>query len=156
MDRKIALPAIFTLLLAAACQVGEAPSATVVAAEAAETVTAADVALHRLAKAIGQVGDEEIMHCRAGLPYAATQAGDRTHDFGEELYGLTTEPGFVAGWAMLVAQEEEEEEGPKPKKCRGKGIGFARCVKGHLDAGLKCSVWKDDDSGDYVAECTPK
>ena len=109
-----------------------------------------DAPAHSMAKVIAQLGDDEVLHSRAGLPYSATKAGDQTHDFGEELYGLTTEPGFVAGWAMLVRfQEEEEEEEPD---CRGKGLGFARCVKKHLDDGETCTVSREDD-GNYVAFC---
>lgn len=110
------------------------------------------IAEYRIADAIAQLNDEQVLHSRTGIPYAATNYGDRTHDFGEGLYGLTSEPGFVASFAMLAYfQEEEEEDEPD---CRGKGLKFARCVKDRMDKGEKCSSWKEGD--EYVAYCEPR
>ena len=50
-------------------------------------------------------------------------------------------PGFVESWVILM----------DPPDCAGKGLGFAKCVKKHLDDGEVCTVSKSGDA--YEAHC---
>ena len=70
---------------------------------------------------------------------ASALRGGPTFSLGFGYVGEVHRPGFVESWAMVAA------DGDDPG-CEGSGIGFARCVKRHLDNGEECTLHKEGDT----------
>lgn len=60
---------------------------------------------------------------------------------GDGYYANVSRPDFVHAWVMATAFDGG---GPDPD-CKGTGLGFAKCVKRHLDNGEECTVHKEGD-----------
>ncbi len=72
--------------------------------------------------------------------------GGPTFSLGSGYVGEVHSPDFVEAWGIVAADGDD----PDPD-CEGSGIGFARCVKKHLDAGEECTLHSEGDT--YHAHC---
>lgn len=59
-----------------------------------------------------------------------------TFSLGSGYVGEVHRPDFVEAWGMVAADGDDPD-------CEGSGIGFARCVKRHLDDGEECTLHKE-------------